>query len=45
VVDFVQSGIALALLCLNLSDVRLQFTLPGFRAREWDAFSGVRTSA
>ena len=26
VVDLVQSGIALLLLCLNLADVRLQFT-------------------
>jgi hypothetical protein len=30
VVDLVQSGIALLLLCLNLGDMRLQCTLPGF---------------
>jgi hypothetical protein len=43
VVDLVQSGIAFLLLCLNLGDVRPQFTPLGV-AREWDACSDVRTS-
>jgi hypothetical protein len=30
VVDLVQSGVALPLFCLNLSDVRPQWTLSGF---------------